>query len=506
MTTPFQLKAGYGALMLTAKTDNGATTFRVNKNGYSSFFEANMWRLIERKVDGRLMYGNVTLAQDSVIFSFEKEITTLKRYTVQLRYSRYKIKDLWGVATGRLECDFTKQEHDAPYFTSFKILNEGYCADELNVGTTSEITFEVRDDAALRYDSTRLFVKDSSSTVWTNLPLSRQGNIFTYSTNDIPGISGYVSVRVRAVDSSGNAVDYTMSPGFFYHRIQPSVPSLFSPSGNAADQPTIISLKWNKSFATAMYHLQVATDSNFSSLIINDSTLAGTSLKMQSLAKATTYYWRVRGINSLGVSDFSEFRKFTTTPDETYLYSIRERWNLLSLPLKMQHGLQTSAFISATSVAYTFNGVSYIPNDTLRNSVGYWMKSKAVDTVVIVGKLTSHDTINVMAGWNIIGAISYPVESSGIGSIPPGIGISLPYEYNNGYTTSSTLYPGKGYWVYSTQEGKLVLSFNPGTGTGKARIVAISSLPPSPPDVINGSDDREIPEQFKLEQNYPNPF
>jgi len=106
----------------------------------------------------------------------------------------------------------------------------------------------------------------------------------------------------------------------------------------------------------------------------------------------------------------------------------------------------------------------------------------------------------------MIGALSQPISTSQVSSIPGGIVTSQFFGYQGNYITSSTIDPGKGYWVKVDQDGKLILSSSL-TAAGEAgtiRIVSTAELPPAPPDKI--SNDKVIPTEFALGQNYPNPF
>jgi len=63
---------------------------------------------------------------------------------------------------------------------------------------------------------------------------------------------------------------------------------------------------------TVWYHLQLASDSGFATLLLNDSTLVDTTDQVSSLNAGTTYYWRVSARNLYGSSPWSEVWSFTT--------------------------------------------------------------------------------------------------------------------------------------------------------------------------------------------------
>ena len=115
------------------------------------------------------------------------------------------------------------------------------------------------------------------------------------------------------------------------------------------------------------------------------------------------------------------------------------------------------------------------------------------------------DTVDVRTRWNLIGCLGSVINVSTIASIPSGIITSQFFEYNNGYSSVTTLTPGKGYWVKTDQAGKLILSSTLLSKTNAIQIIPTTELPPPPPKNTN---DRNtiIPGEFALSQNYPNPF
>lgn len=72
---------------------------------------------------------------------------------------------------------------------------------------------------------------------------------------------------------------------------------------------------------------------------------------------------------------------------------------------------------------------------------------------------TTLDTIEVKAGWNIIGALTTGNTIEIISTIPSGIISSSFFGYNpdDGYQVADTLHKGKGYWVKVTQNGKIII-------------------------------------------------
>jgi hypothetical protein len=93
----------------------------------------------------------------------------------------------------------------------------------------------------------------------------------------------------------------------------------------------------------------------------------------------------------------------------------------------------------------------------MTNGRGYWIKFNASGTSAITGMPLEADTINVKAGWNLIGSISVQVPVDAVTPINTNISSSF-YGYENGYATASTIDPGKSYWVKVSNDGTLILS------------------------------------------------
>jgi hypothetical protein len=114
-------------------------------------------------------------------------------------------------------------------------------------------------------------------------------------------------------------------------------------------------------------------------------------------------------------------------------------------------------FPTASSQAYRYaNG--YTPAESLAMGRGYWLKFPGAASVPMSGTELRRDTIDLAAGWNIIGSISAHVDTAGLKTIPAGLLASPVYAYDAGYTLAGGIEPGRGYWVKSTATGKLVLN------------------------------------------------
>ncbi|HLF15236.1 MAG TPA: T9SS type A sorting domain-containing protein, partial [Bacteroidota bacterium] len=144
----------------------------------------------------------------------------------------------------------------------------------------------------------------------------------------------------------------------------------------------------------------------------------------------------------------------------TSLYAVSAGWNMVSVPGSVADYAKTVVFPSAVSKAFAYT-TSYVGKDTLANGTGYWLKFGGIENLSITNGPITLDSIDVVAGWNMIGSISNPVSTLSVVEIPPGIVSTSYFGYDNGYATATTIEPGKAYWVKASAGGKLVLNYSP---------------------------------------------
>lgn len=144
----------------------------------------------------------------------------------------------------------------------------------------------------------------------------------------------------------------------------------------------------------------------------------------------------------------------TYAPDTGLIFG--PGWRISSLPhLVADHSIGNYYQISSAHL-FTFEG-AYIPQDTVPQTMGYWVNFDSTTRVIGEGEPRFTDTLDVYKGWNIVGSISVPVYVSDIIQIPPENVISSYLSYDNAYVQSAVLYPYVGYWVKVKESGKIIL-------------------------------------------------
>jgi len=96
----------------------------------------------------------------------------------------------------------------------------------------------------------------------------------------------------------------------------PAAPQLVAPVDQATEVGLSGVLSWGASAGAESYHVQIATTSDFSTVVL-DQESASTSLSYSGLTPETTYYWRVQASNASGTGPWSTIWSFTTISGTT---------------------------------------------------------------------------------------------------------------------------------------------------------------------------------------------
>jgi hypothetical protein len=148
-------------------------------------------------------------------------------------------------------------------------------------------------------------------------------------------------------------------------------------------------------------------------------------------------------------------------------------WNMISNPVTTTADSVQQLFPNSQfPYAFRFvSGVGYQQDYTMENGPGFWGKFPGPETNSIAGTPRPTDSIAVVAGWNMVGSVSGPVDTSTITSNPDGIRASDWFGYSSGYFAATTITPGLGYWVKANAPGKFYFASGPAPA-GRNRVTA----------------------------------
>ena len=122
---------------------------------------------------------------------------------------------------------------------------------------------------------------------------------------------------------------------YFNVYTQAQIPVLASPLNGATGLLKNVQLYWNKSTGGNNYYLQVSKDSLFRTFIYKDSLLTDTTKMIYELELITNYYWHVKAMNPANSSLFSNTFRFKTkgVPYGVTLASPENNAQNLTLPV-----------------------------------------------------------------------------------------------------------------------------------------------------------------------------
>jgi subtilisin-like proprotein convertase family protein len=100
----------------------------------------------------------------------------------------------------------------------------------------------------------------------------------------------------------------------------PVVPALLIPAAGATGVATIPTLTWAVAAGAVTYDFELALDSTQAARVATQSGIAARTYTLANpLTISTNYFWRVRSVNSCGVSVWSAWRVFTTNNCPTFV-------------------------------------------------------------------------------------------------------------------------------------------------------------------------------------------
>jgi hypothetical protein len=364
----------------------------------------------------------------------------------------------------------------------------------------------------------------------TNL---QRDTTLTDTTKSVSGLSYLTSYywRVKAKNSIGWG---NFSGWFKFTTVPPlpAAPTLISPANNSINIGLYPLLDWSVATYSTSYKLQLSTDSTFATTIL-DSTITQDSLQIISaiLTNNTKYYWHVRGINITGNGPYSTTFSFTTIPGipgaPILIAPASGATNVSLLPLfdwsdvtgAIKYWLQISTDSTFTTIAYsdsTLTTSQYQATTNFSCATKYYWRVKAKNvagwgswstifnfttipclpsapTLIAPPNNALNQTLTPLLDWSVVAtATSYKVQLSADSTFTTTI-LDSTTTFDSLRVPTGKLSLGiKYYWhvraINIAGNGPYSVTFNFTT--------SVTGI------VENG----EIPKEYKLYYNYPNPF
>lgn len=202
----------------------------------------------------------------------------------------------------------------------------------------------------------------STTNNFSSYVLNQSG--LTTKSQQISGLSNSTQYywRVNAVNKYG-ASDYSVV--WSYTTVTPpNTPTLAAPADLAVEIPLSTTLYWNVSSGASSYTLQVSTNNQFSSYVINQSGLTNTNKQISGLSYFTKYYWRVSAVRGNFSSDWSAIWSFntagTTPQTPTLITPSNTATNVSTSPtFSWNQGLYATSYTLQISTNNSFSSFVY---------------------------------------------------------------------------------------------------------------------------------------------------
>jgi hypothetical protein len=139
------------------------------------------------------------------------------------------------------------------------------------------------------------------------------GNL-TSSSHDVSGLNYSTTYywRVQGTNETGTG-SWSSIRSFTTIIEQPETPTLASPENSAVAVSTKPELSWNDAARAETYRVQVATDSAFGTVVFDESDIESLVYQfIHEIDPFSVHYWRVRATNIGGTSEWSDVWEFTT--------------------------------------------------------------------------------------------------------------------------------------------------------------------------------------------------
>lgn len=181
-----------------------------------------------------------------------------------------------------------------------------------NFGQTYLVVDKYTFVSGLLNDETRLYVFDTALPV--SEPVTPTIGPVTSTSADAVNLSRVVLRQGSAANASTAIIDGIYLENTWIENIPNQLPVLIYPLNNSINNNTIVNFIWSKFDSSIYYILEISTDLSFNNIFYSDTIIIDTSKIVGGFQRDTKYFWRIKAVDTSGVSNSSFAWNFTTIP------------------------------------------------------------------------------------------------------------------------------------------------------------------------------------------------
>ena len=152
-------------------------------------------------------------------------------------------------------------------------------------------------------------ISDHSNSLNGRRELLEFGNAYADTFKVIKGLSqGKYYYQIQAIDAAYKGSAFSVIDSFEINVID--IPVLNYPSYNQVELPLQFFCNWNAVAGATDYYVDVATDTLFNNMTVNNTLTTDTFFAITNLTMSTKYFWRVRAHSANGTSGNSSIWTF----------------------------------------------------------------------------------------------------------------------------------------------------------------------------------------------------
>ena len=294
--------------------------------------------------------------------------------------------------------------------------------------------------------------------------------------------------RIRATDAAGNRSDYSNALSFNIDSFPAATPvTNYLPDPTNNPRPTFA---WQASPEASKYHIQVASNASFTSMLIDSATLTTTSYTPTSDLPGGAIFWKLASIDAAGnKSVFSVAKYFvvdTSAPSAPIVTSIATPTNNKRPPMSwsavtgaVNYSLQVStdpSFLSFAINNAALASTSFTPTADFADAIYFW-RVAAINAAGTIGGYSEPQTFIVdtaappapalvaytpsptnnllpILTWNNpgVGAVSYNIQVAANSGFSPTL-VNQTGVSQTSYTMTVALPIGTIYWRVQARDG-----------------------------------------------------